>query len=95
MASPDGAAAARVEEFVLSPATKKRNQFRIYASAGGGSRTPAAASSTVSRDSCRDTPSSEAASESASDSDHTVAGRPFLGLRELGSHLAATFQASE
>eukprot|EP00961_Rhodomonas_salina_P067008 899684-Rhodomonas_salina.1 len=97
MESRDGAAAARQEAVVRSPATKRRNQFRIYASTPGGSSTPSAgASSRVCvPGSSTETPSSQADSDSFSESDERGKGRVFRGLRELGRHLSGTFQASQ
>eukprot|EP00961_Rhodomonas_salina_P283695 3834247-Rhodomonas_salina.1 len=95
MDSRDGAAAARQEAIVRSPATKRRNQFRIYASTPGGVSTPSAgaSSSVCVPGSSTETQSSQADSESVSESDERGKGRAFQGLLELGRHLSGTFQA--
>eukprot|EP00961_Rhodomonas_salina_P222347 3006861-Rhodomonas_salina.1 len=87
--------AERVEEVVLSPATKRHNQFRIYASLGQSTPSAAASATGSVQGSSTDTPSSQADSQSASESEGTCKARRFRGLRELGHHLAETYQASQ
>ena len=86
----------RVEEVVRSPATKRRNQFRIYASRGRTTPSQGAAASSCGSvpGSRTETPSSQGESESVSESEATCQVRRFRGLRELGRHLGETFQAS-